>query len=109
MSGFDDPRGLPRWLRRRIAAVLADGVEHFGGSVVLWHALWQGALAATELTAYAAVCLAVQLALSHPRRLAAAAAGLRARLRAAVSRLRLGALVVARGVGGYDRVRTTAV
>ena len=27
-----------------------------------------------------------------------------ARLRAAVSRLRLGALVVARGVGGYDRV-----
>ena len=28
---------------------------------------------------------------------------------AAVSRLRLGALVVARGVGGYDRVRTTAV
>ena len=38
-----------------------------------------------------------------------AAAGLRARLRAAVGRLRLGVLVVARGVGSYDRVRTTAV
>ena len=61
------------------------------------------------LALYGGVCLAVQLALSHPRRLVAAAAGLRARLRAAVSRLRLGALVVARGVGGYDRVRTTAV
>ena len=65
--------------------------------------------AAAVLALYGGVCLAVQLALSHPRRLVAAAAGLRARLRAAVSRLRLGALVVARGVGGYDRVRTTAV